>query len=125
MGWSRIVRFFLDENIPTETARMLESLGHDVRTVRVEGLASAADEEVLARGERLGRVLVTLDLDFGRLFVERKPDLTVVLLRPANPRAFAVTELLRGFLAQNDLATPASHGKLFVVRDGGSRARPR
>jgi|SRR5271166_2575083 len=54
----------LDENLPTQLARDLKALGHDVHTVHDEGLSGKADTEVWSAAQEDTRFLVTQDLDF-------------------------------------------------------------
>ncbi len=60
------MRFLLDENLPLRVATGLAAAGHDV--ARVASLCPGADDAtVLERACAEERVLVTADLDFGRL----------------------------------------------------------
>lgn len=54
----------LDENIPVSLGSVLTSLGHDVDTVRDEGLLGKADPVVWEAACREGRFFITQDLDF-------------------------------------------------------------
>jgi len=54
----------LDENLPTSLARVLADLGHDVDTVRQEGLTGRDDEQVWNATQEAERFLITQDLDF-------------------------------------------------------------
>lgn len=58
------LRFYLDENIPVEIARQLESRGIDVVTVRDLGLLGDSDENHLQRANEMNRVLCTHDSDY-------------------------------------------------------------
>ena len=54
----------LDENMPESLAGRLSVLGHDVDTVRSEGIAGAPDPDVWAAAQADDRFLITQDLDF-------------------------------------------------------------
>lgn len=54
----------LDENLPESLLPRLGDLGHDVDSVRVEGLRGQADDEVWQAAQKAGRFLITQDLDF-------------------------------------------------------------
>jgi predicted nuclease of predicted toxin-antitoxin system len=84
----------LDENLPLQLAAVLKNLGHDVHTLRDEGLTGRADKEIWVRAQRESRFLVTQDMDFsdsrefapgshkGILLVRlRSPDRTALLKR--------------------------------------------
>ena len=60
------MKFKLDENLGALGKSRLEANGHDVMTVAEQQLSGAQDERIYeaCRGE--GRVLVTLDHDFGQ-----------------------------------------------------------
>lgn len=48
-------------------------MGHDVLRAADIGLSRAADEELLETAQKLGRLFVTRDRDFGRIvFLSRK-----------------------------------------------------
>jgi predicted nuclease of predicted toxin-antitoxin system len=57
----------LDENITVSVSDLLRSLGHDVDTVRDEGLAGNEDSIIWNAAQREGRFLITQDLDFSDL----------------------------------------------------------
>jgi predicted nuclease of predicted toxin-antitoxin system len=60
----------LDENLPRSAADALARAGHDVLHM-AQAEASADDRRVLALARTSGRVLVTLDADFGDLIYRR------------------------------------------------------
>lgn len=59
-----MMRFKVDENLPTEIAGLLSGQGHNAQTVYDERIAGARDEALHAICKRELRVLVTLDIDF-------------------------------------------------------------
>jgi len=75
----------IDENLPTEVARVLEDAGHDVSTAIDESLGGASDEALIAKTTSEGRVLLTLDVGFGD--IRRYP--------PADYSGFVVFRLER------------------------------
>lgn len=54
----------LDENMPIRLAGLLELLGHDVQTVRDEGMEGQLDESIWEIAQKEFRFLITQDLDF-------------------------------------------------------------
>jgi predicted nuclease of predicted toxin-antitoxin system len=61
------VRIEVDENIGGSGVAILTQGGHDVMTVREQGLARSADERVFQACTNEGRTLVTMDRDFGNV----------------------------------------------------------
>jgi len=60
----RRVRFKLDENSGSRSARLFPEAGHNVETVVQEGLGGASDESIFDACIRENRCLLSLDLDF-------------------------------------------------------------
>jgi predicted nuclease of predicted toxin-antitoxin system len=58
------MRFIANENFPGEAVAELRAVGHDVVWVRTEAPGSP-DDDVLARAQQEGRILLTFDKDFG------------------------------------------------------------
>ena len=61
------LRFYLDENVPTEIAHQLQSRGIDAITVRDLNLLGEDDRNHLQRATESGRILCTHDSDFIQL----------------------------------------------------------
>ncbi len=61
------LRFYLDENVPTEVARQLRSSGIDAVTARDLRQLGGADRDHLQRASELSRMLCTHDQDFLRI----------------------------------------------------------
>ena len=59
-----MLKFKVDENLPTEAAELLTGAGHDAVTVRDQRMAGQPDANVATVCQREDRVVVTLDLDF-------------------------------------------------------------
>jgi len=56
------MRLKLDENLGGKIAQLLGDAGHDLATVREQGLGGVPDETLYERCRMEGRCLVTLDL---------------------------------------------------------------
>jgi len=115
------MKFKLDENLGTRTERVFFSHGHDVATVRMEGLQGAPDGTLFSVCRQEGRCLVTLDLDFSdvtRFPVEESCGL-VVFRVPRNPTLSCLEELASRFLEACRQVSP--EGKLFIVETGRIR----
>lgn len=70
----------IDNNLSPALGEALGNAGHDAVHVRDYGLQKAKDEEVLARAELEGRILVSADADFSAILQRRaltKPSIIV------------------------------------------------
>jgi hypothetical protein len=110
----------LDENLDARLTSVLRRAGHEVSTVREQGLAGVDDQALYVHCRFESRILVTLDLDFsnvlryppetsGGIVVFRGPDDLLPTLR-------TLTETMIGALAK---ASPA--GQLWIVEPGRVR----
>ncbi|MGB7309206.1 MAG: DUF5615 family PIN-like protein [Candidatus Acidiferrales bacterium] len=54
----------LDENLPFRLASVLTRVGHDVHTLRDEGLLGRSDKQIWERAQQESRFLITQDMDF-------------------------------------------------------------
>jgi len=59
------LKFKVDENLPAEYAAMLRDAGHEADTVADQRLTGSDDAALFERCQAEGRILLTLDLDFG------------------------------------------------------------
>ncbi|MGK7927768.1 MAG: DUF5615 family PIN-like protein [Spirulina sp.] len=75
------MKFLLDQDVYTVTARFLVEAGHDVLLVGQIGLSQATDEEILKIAQELKRILVTRDRDYGNLVFVRAMGTGVIYLR--------------------------------------------
>lgn len=61
------MKFLLDMNLAQSTANFLRSQKYDAVHVREEGMQRAKDSEIIDKARREKRIILTHDLDFGRL----------------------------------------------------------
>lgn len=118
------MRFKLDENIGERGRELLAAEGHEIATVREQGLAGATDETLFNACQSEGRVLLTLDHDFGQVlrFPFRKSGGVVILELPARPGPESFLARIREFLGA--LRTqPPPVGQLWIVEPGRIRIR--
>ena len=86
-----LMKIKLDENLPGRLAARLASLGHDVQTVREEGLEGHLDETIWEVAQSEGRFLITQDLDFSdaRRFAPGS-HYGILLIRLRTPKRLAI-----------------------------------
>ena len=64
---AKVLRFYLDENVPVEVARQLHAHGIEAATARDLELPGEPDARHLAFASAAGYVLCTYDADFLRI----------------------------------------------------------
>jgi len=74
------VRFFLDHDIPVETARVLRREGHEVTELREVLPVTASDSDVLNYAHDHGWVLVTCNRDDFLALVATQPNPGLIVL---------------------------------------------
>jgi len=62
------MRLFANENIYEPLIDCLRCLGHDVFSIRDAGLSGISDDEVYRIACKEGRMIITMDKDFARMF---------------------------------------------------------
>jgi predicted nuclease of predicted toxin-antitoxin system len=111
------VKLLIDACMWHGAVRELREAGHDVSWVREWG-PDPGDEAILARAAAEGRVLVTLDNDFGELAIaRRKPHAGII-------RIVEDSVWLHAGLCQRVLdlhASELAHGGVAVVENGRIR----
>ncbi len=115
------MKFKLDENIGRRGLELLKASGHDVMTVWDQGLRGVTDEELFQICAAEGRVLVTLDRDFGQItrFPPEKSAGIVVLDLGQSATLQGIIGRLRDFLSV--LESHAVTGALWIVEPGRVR----
>lgn len=112
------MRLLANENFPLDAVEALRAEGHDVAWIR-EDARGSNDEQVLARGQKEERILITFDKDFGELaFRSKLPASSGVIL-------FRITMSSSQHLAQVAVQAIASRtdwaGHFSVVEDNRIR----
>ena len=115
------MKFKLDENIGHRGDELLRAAGHDVVTVRAQGLSGTEDEKLFSVCASEQRTLITLDHDFGQVlrFPPEDSSGIVILELPPRPARDLISDLLRGFLAV--LAERPLGKELWIVEPGRVR----
>ncbi|MBN1773950.1 MAG: DUF5615 family PIN-like protein [Deltaproteobacteria bacterium] len=111
----------LDENLDLRLAAVLAARGHDVQTVRSEGLAGASDGRVFEAAKAESRLLMTLDLDFANpLRFPPAGSAGVIVVRVPRPLLSSIVETVRAALPRLEQEVLA--GRLWIVEPGRIRA---
>ena len=104
------------------TARFLVERGHDAVHLRGLGLERADDEEVVRLAFSEGRVVLTHDLDFGRIVALARGQVpSVVTLRLSDMRPTEVNRWLQVVIQR--FSADLEAGALVTVSDHGIRVR--
>jgi len=115
------MRLLANENMPGPVVEALRAAGHDVAWIR-EDAPRLRDSDVLSRAGQEGRLLVTLDKDYGELvLVQSMPaPCGIALLRfhPPSPEALAL-RVVAALESRDDWA-----GYFVVVERDRIRATP-
>jgi predicted nuclease of predicted toxin-antitoxin system len=115
------VKFKLDENIGHSGADLLRASGHDVSTVREQGLEGAPDTLLFDKCADERRALITLDHDFGqvlRFSPQVSAGIAILELGP-RPSLKAIVDRISDLLAM--LKVQPLEGTLWIVEPGRVR----
>jgi predicted nuclease of predicted toxin-antitoxin system len=115
------VRFKLDENIGRRRLDLIRASGHDVMTVRDQGLQGIADEQLFEVCVAEGRALITLDRDFGQVLRFPPENSAGIIVLEIGPRATlqGILDRLRDLLEV--VETRAVAGALWIIEPGRVR----
>lgn len=94
------MRFKLDENFGTRTQKLFRQIGHEITTVRDEGMQGASDQTIYEKCCAEQLCLVTLDLDFSNVmrFPPEKTRGIVVIRTPKNVTLDVLARMVSQFL---------------------------
>jgi predicted nuclease of predicted toxin-antitoxin system len=103
----------LDENMPARLARRLGLLGHEVQTVRDEGMEGRLDAAIWDAAQSEGRFLITQDMDFSdiRRFVPGS-HYGVLLIRLHIPKRRSLIRRVEDLFRQEDVS---EWGRCLIV----------
>lgn len=112
----------INESLSSQVAQLLGDSGYDTVHVGDLDMLGAPDVEVMAAARDAGRVVVSVDTDFGELLaVGRHPGPSVVLLRRAPHRPDEQAKLL--LAAVEDLKADIEAGAIVVLSRDRARVR--
>lgn len=91
------MRFLADMGISMKTILWLRERGHDAVHLREQGLQRLEDPDIIAKAQTEGRIVMTMDLDFGYLLAISRANLpSVIQFRLSDERS----EMVNARLAQ-------------------------
>jgi len=112
------LKLLLDENIGLKVYEELKKRGYEVQTV-IRELRSASDEEVLRIAVYHGKIIVTMDKDFGYIAQAYNPP-GILLLRLRSPTIPHRLEAILRALQLNEKL----YGYITVATETSIRRRP-
>jgi predicted nuclease of predicted toxin-antitoxin system len=116
------MKFLADMGISPRTVKWLRQQGYDAVHLLDEGLRRLPDEEILSKARAEGRIVLTIDLDFGYLLAISGAVLpSVVIFRLGNASREIVEARLADVLSQ--CADDLRAGAIISVSDGMFRVR--
>jgi len=110
------MRFLANMCISPKTVEFLRSLGYEISRVSELGLSTSSDREIIDYAIKNLMVLVTMDLDVGRIIAlirERKP--SVILLRLRKPTVENVNKKL--LYALNKTIDKLEKGVIVILEE--------
>jgi predicted nuclease of predicted toxin-antitoxin system len=116
------MRFLLDMGMARTTADHLRSQGHDALHLREQGLQRLSDDDIIHKARAEGRVILTHDLDFGRIIALSQSHLpSVITFRLNNMQPTQVNRYLAETLTR--FAEQLEAGALVSVNEQAIRVR--
>lgn len=116
------MKFLLDMGMARSTANYLRSQGYDALHLRDQGLQRLSDEDIIHKARAEGRVILTHDLDFGRIIALSQSHLpSVITFRLNNMQPAQVNRYLAQTLTR--FAEQLAAGALVSVSEQAIRVR--
>jgi predicted nuclease of predicted toxin-antitoxin system len=116
------MKFLLDMGLSQSSTTFLRTQGYDVVHLRDQGLQRWADDQIIDKARREERVILTHDLDFGRIVALSQSQLpSVITFRLDDMQPVQVNHYLAEVLAQFTAELQA--GALVSVHERAIRVR--
>lgn len=116
------MKFLLDMGLSQSSAAFLRTQGYDTVHLRDQGLQRWADDQIIDKARREERVILTHDLDFGRIVALSQSQLpSVITFRLDDMQPVQVNHYLTEVLAQ--FSTELQAGALVSVHERAIRVR--
>jgi predicted nuclease of predicted toxin-antitoxin system len=116
------MKFKVDENLPIETADILQKAGYDADTVHSEGITGADDVKISQICKAENRAILTLDLGFAdiRAYPPDEYEGIVVLRLTRQDKRYVLSIVER---LANAISSEEIKGKLWIVDEKRIRVR--
>ena len=116
------MKFKVDENLPQDVVELLRSAGYDAESIHDEGMVGEKDPNIAKVCQAEGRIIVTLDTDFGDIRVYPPQELPgVVVLRLKQHDKPHVLDVMRRVITAFLSQVPTQ--KLWIVDEKRIRIR--
>jgi len=116
------MKFLADMGVSQRTVLWLRQMGHDAVHLREEKLHKLPDEQILEKGLREGRIVLTFDLDFGEIMAKAGSSCpSVIIFRLADGTPMNVNTHLQKVLQDNSDQLAA--GAIISVEEKKHRVR--
>jgi predicted nuclease of predicted toxin-antitoxin system len=116
------MRFLLDMGASPRTLEFLRRHGHDAVHLRDVGMSRSPDSDAVAKAASESRVIVTFDLDFGRILAaQRALHPSMILFRLERFTTDQINERLLSIL--EECSNHLDQGAIIVVEPGRIRVR--
>lgn len=116
------MRFKIDENLPVESAELLQKAGYESDTVYSERITGTDDKTISKICQKEGRTLLTLDLGFSDIRTYPPVDFPgLIVLRLSRQDKIHVLEIIRKIIVA--ISKEELEGKLWIVEENRIRIR--
>ena len=116
------MKFLLDMGLSRSTAEHLRQAGYDAVHLREQGLQRLPDQDIVTKAVHEGRIILTHDLDFGRIVaLSQAQQPSVITFRLEDMRAVRVNQFLQEIITR--FVAELRQGALISVNEQGIRVR--
>lgn len=116
------MKFLLDMNLPRQLGRLLQERGHDCRHAAEHELYTAEDQEIVEVARATGEVILTHDLDFGRILAfSGRAEPSVIIFRQTSTLPEALAQLLER--TEPLWGSSVEHGAIVILENRKVRVR--
>lgn len=116
------MKFLLDMNIPASFGTALVSIGHEYRHIQDINLFKADDEHIVLEAQKNDEVIITHDLDFGKILAfSNKIKPSVIIYRTGNINVKSMIALFNQYYPK--IQVHMQSGAVIIIEDHSIRIR--